>query len=300
MTIQENSNLFKILLQCKKDMDRGYDKFIGIFGDEGKGKSESLLLPIIDCWYNQILGKPVPEGCFTVDYTDFGKVLMRTELYDIAALDETSDALNAKDSMRRFNKTMYQTYTIIRGKRILTIVVMPSFFDLDSGFRKRRMAGAFHVTRRVGNICKKCSYEFVGDACVKCGSKSYKKGYIIFKYYTKDMLERICVLTRYSAVPKMNVVQGIEGMAHKYEGPLLDIYRPMKEKKMQSALENVQAELSLLSREDQSHLRRCPNCSSSDIRFSKGKYICRGCAMSREISQAEIERIKSLGGEVRC
>lgn len=299
MTIQEKSNLFKIMSFWRDDIDNGYDKFIGVFGDEGKGKSLSLALPIIDTWYTQILKKDIPKGRFCVDFKEFGRLLREGQPYDICLADEAGDALYKKDHSKTFNKLLYKTYTIIRGKKFLTVMVMPDFFDLDSSFRKRRLHGAFHVYKRVPNKCKKCSKEFAGMKCIKCGSTSFTKGYIKYRYYTKSMLEKISEINRNNVIQKMNVVRAIEGVSYMYDGPLLEEYLPMKAAKMDAAIEEVEQALSEFEEgEGNDSRRRCPNCRSVDFRYTQKGYKCRQCPCMWDPSQEEIDNIVNKGGKV--
>jgi hypothetical protein len=48
--------------------------------------------------------------------------------------------------MSKLNVSITKAYQIIRGDNLLTILVLPSIFDLDGFFTKRRARGLIHIT----------------------------------------------------------------------------------------------------------------------------------------------------------
>jgi hypothetical protein len=50
--------------------------------------------------------------------------------------------------MSDFNKDVIKMYTVIRGKGLFTILVLPSFWYLDKFFRMHRVKGLWHVYSR--------------------------------------------------------------------------------------------------------------------------------------------------------
>lgn len=127
---------------------RDYDSVIGVFGDEGVGKS-TFLLHIIEYWvtkkYNCI--KPEDIKYIDLDINKWAEQLSNSQKFDISILDE-GGKLSNKRSMSNLNLAVNQAYQIIRGDNLLSILALPSAFDLDGFFTKRRMRGAFLVYER--------------------------------------------------------------------------------------------------------------------------------------------------------
>lgn len=246
MTMQNNSNLAKVLYWVYAKIMLNYDMFIVITGGEGTGKSRGLFLNIVDFWYRKILKKPIPQDSYGIDIKDFVKSLGTGKKLDFRGLDEAGDSIDAQNWNNVLNKILYQAYTVIREKKLFTCIVLPSFFDLNPRFRKRRVKVLFNVYKRVDNKCKACDGYFVDSkVCPHCGNDKFTKGYILWRCYNKKQIREILVRNQFRSVKSLNVgVSPVcEGRSYEYKGELLKFYNPKKQEKMKEVLEKVQNEV---------------------------------------------------------
>lgn len=278
MAIAHNSNLARILKDFYRYMKLKYDVFIVITGGEGLGKSRSMFLPIIDYWYTEILKKPIPEGRYGVKMENFIRSLKSGQTYDICGLDEAGDAMDKENYRNMLNRILYESYTIIREKLFFTIIVLPSFFDLNPRFRKRRVRGIFEIYRRVNNFCKDCEESFTDSKkCPECGSKNFKKGYVLWRYYSRARINKILLLNKNREVKKLSVVSpSIEGRAYMYQGKLLKAYQIEKQEKMDEAINSINE---IIEATEENAFWQCPKCKSKDSRRNKKDQMfhCRRC-----------------------
>lgn len=192
-------------------VNNDYDGVLILTGDEGKGKS-NLLLHIIDWWYNKTKGGVSSEDIKSVglEVSQFSEALKDAKKYDLIANDEAGDISN-KRSMSRMNVLLNQAYQVIRGDNLFTILVLPSVFDLDGFFAKRRARGLIHVTKR-GR----------------------------FNYYSQRRLRRIIALNQNRILKTLNVTMPtFNDTFPKYKGVLIDPYLEKKQEKMQRIREEL-------------------------------------------------------------
>ncbi len=128
---------------------RDYDEVLCISGDEGRGKT-TLALHIVEYWLNKQYGhvtSVMATKHIALDSPGFARVLEKVAQFDIALHDEAAD-LSARGAMKKQNQLYVQAYQIIRGDNLFTILIIPSIFDLDSFFRKRRVRHLINVHAR--------------------------------------------------------------------------------------------------------------------------------------------------------
>jgi hypothetical protein len=195
----------------KKD----YDGVYLITGDEGKGKS-NLGLHIIDYWYKKLYNECKPEHIshITFDKMQFAEDLKNLKKYEAIDYDEAGELSN-KRAMSKFNYLMSQTYQVIRGDNIFSILTLPSIFDLDAFFSRRRVKGLFNV---------------------------YARGKVAF--YDAKRIKQIINLNQNRILKKVTRVRPLfVDHFKKYEGVLLEPYKEKKAAKMQKIRENLYNEM---------------------------------------------------------
>ena len=141
--------VFSYLEIIYKNLTRNaWDNCIVISGDEGRGKS-TLALHIAEWWFNKLKGECNEEDAKHICLTrkEWAADLKDMVKYELTVYDEAGD-INSRRSMSGFNVDVMEAYQIIRADNLFTILVLPSVFDLDTFFRKRRVRHLFHVYRR--------------------------------------------------------------------------------------------------------------------------------------------------------
>ncbi len=236
--INNDSNLARILRTIHKKVQLRYDYFGVITGAEGVGKSRGLALNIIDYWYTKILKIKPPTWSISSNITDFIKSLSKAKPGELVILDEAGDVLDTSEFLNKLNKSLYQAYTVIRDLRIVSFVVLPSFFDLNPRFRGRRVKILINAYKRVNRICDKCSNEFVEDACTACGSKNFTPSYVAWECWNKMGIRNLLLKNKDKPVKSLNVrVKPIaRGIVHEYKGRLTKYYDELKNKKTEDAI----------------------------------------------------------------
>ena len=289
------NTLTKVLTFIHRQINLRWDCFVVVTGGEGVGKSVGMFLNIIRIWYEDILHKPIPKYSVRIDTGDFVKSLSVAKRYDIVGLDEASDELDTSKRYDQFNQFLYLTYNIIRGKGFFTLMVLPSFFDLAPRFRNRRVRYVFDVYERINNYCHSCTeqsedddgepktspLEFTGARCPQCGATKYARGFIKWRLYGRQELNRIIEKTASLKVPSFSAARVkpiARGIAYEYTGPLLEGYLIAKEAKMDSTIHRLGNLAKDIRREDTDY-GRCPRCGSKEVRFAKRaeKMNCRKC-----------------------
>jgi len=126
-----------------------FDEVLCISGDEGVGKS-NLGLWLVEFWL-QLNGEEVTREkareCIGMDALGFAKVLKGAKKYGVVMADEAAD-ISSRTALNKQNVAIMKAYQIIRGENIFTIMIIPSIFDLDPFFRKRRVRHLIHVSGR--------------------------------------------------------------------------------------------------------------------------------------------------------
>lgn len=142
--------LITLLQNVYEHLKLSYDFVLIITGDTGTGKS-MLSLHIIELWYRVILGKEItPEHIKQIN-TDYKKWVVNfrdLEPYDINIYDEGATALDSKDAMNRLSKDLSKLFNVFRSKRFFTVIVLPSYFNLNKYFRENRLRSLMWVDKR--------------------------------------------------------------------------------------------------------------------------------------------------------
>lgn len=129
-------------------VNRKYDCVIGVFGEEGTGKSY-FDLTIIEEWLKSSGLTPTEEDIkyMNLSLTQWSEQLAKCQKFDINVLDE-GGKLSSKRVMTKLNQAVSEAYQIIRGDNLFSIITLPSLWELDTFFTRRRMRGAFFVYKR--------------------------------------------------------------------------------------------------------------------------------------------------------
>lgn len=204
----------KLLLDViyKKHTEEDWDTPWCIVGDEGVGKS-NFGLHIVEDWVTRRYGKCTKEDIkyVNLERKSFKQALAHTvKRFDVISYDEAGELSNRR-FLDKFNYEITQAYQMIRGENLLTLMILPSFFDLDPFFSKRRVKGLFYV---------------------------YQRGR--FAFWSKNRLRRLAMINQNFPVKNYWVVPPtLVGYYPKYKGVLKDSYDELKRKKMQEARENL-------------------------------------------------------------
>ncbi len=139
----------RILDIAKEKQIQDYDTVFLIVGAEGSSKSHLAL----NCL--EYLGGTADKIC--LDQNDFVEGLQACEDEDTIVFDEAGDGLFSRDFSSNMSKQLVKAFMVIRGKRLITFLVLPTFFMIDVYFRKHRVRGLFGVYKRgrVGFFSKK-------------------------------------------------------------------------------------------------------------------------------------------------
>lgn len=274
--IRSNSNLASFLKLVHKQMMKNYDIFLVVDGSEGVGKSRGIVLNVVDYWYRKILNKKVPEWSINIDIKNWIKHLDNCSEGELVALDEAGDSLDSMKFANKFNRLLYQAYTIIREKISFSMVVLPSFFDLTPRFRKRRVRFLIHCYKRVDNRCNNCGEQFVGEKCSNCGSEDYRTGFLMYEIYDRPRINEILERNRYNKIKKVRcgVTPLVKGTVREYKGSFSDKYSQMKKDKMKSVLAKLKNSVGL-SDDDSEVVKACNH--SWLYRKSDKVWWCRKC-----------------------
>jgi len=201
--------LSKILDVCfKANTEQDWDTVWVICGDEGGSKS-NLALHICEWWYKHLYGECNAEDVkyMCLDKNQFKQRLGSLNKKEMVVYDEAGDLSNRR-FMDKFNFEITQAYQVIRGDNLFTLLVLPSFFDLDPFFSKRRVRGLIYV---------------------------YRRGR--FAIWSKQRLRQLAMINQGFPVKNYWVVKPTYSLGYfpKYSGVLKESYAELKNKKMSEA-----------------------------------------------------------------
>lgn len=143
-----------------------FDTVWVIIGDEGLGKSTlDLWATLLFYYFKQnpsliqkcldnideiykLPDDPIVLINFCTQLNVFGKRIRDCDDESQITLDEAGEEITTDSYGSELNKTMRGTYTVIRGLRLFTRLILPSFFMLDPMFRKRRLKLLLYVHKR--------------------------------------------------------------------------------------------------------------------------------------------------------
>jgi len=197
----------------RKHSLEGYDSVWGIGGDEGTGKS-SLAAWLLHYWLLRLNGEVVEDDyrLMALDKEQFLSALKTLPKGGGIVFDETD--IISRQSMAKANIQFMKMYQIIRAKQFLSVLVLPSLFDLDGFFRKRRLRGYFHVTKRG-----------------------------VAHFWSKTKLRKMVALNDRLPVKNPFVVKPTHTFAFSaYDGPFEGKYREAKDEKMRTIIEDIERE----------------------------------------------------------
>lgn len=203
-------------IDFEKLTKKDWDKVLIICGDEGISKS-NLALHVFDWWntklYGKVEAKDIDKVALSVE--KFAKAIGEVKQYDLIVYDESGDLSN-KRTMSKVNVAITQAYQVIRGLNIFTILVIPSVFDLDGFFVKRRARSMIYV---------------------------FKRGR--FAYWNKSRLRKLAEINQNYYYKNIWAVKPLfYDTFAKYEGVLAKPYKKLKDEKIESSRKSL---LSLVS-----------------------------------------------------
>lgn len=171
--------MFEILKVIhKKHTQDQWDTVWAVVADEGTGKSYFSMI-LLDYWVRILNGKVLPNDVrhMCMNAKQFVSDLKDLKKYDMTVYDEAGELTNRR-AMSDLNVRITQAYKIIRGDNLFTILVLPSLWDLDPFFVKRRLRGLVWLDRRR-------HFQFWGKErlrrMVAINSKFYWKSYSVVK-----------------------------------------------------------------------------------------------------------------------
>lgn len=128
--------------------NNSWDNVLILTGDEGTGKS-NLALHMLEYWLKKKYGYVIKDHSkyINLDIQKWADSFAECQKGDMNILDESGDLSN-KRTMSKLNFAIARAYQIIRGDNINSIFVLPSVFDLDAYFAKRRAKGLIYVYKR--------------------------------------------------------------------------------------------------------------------------------------------------------
>ena len=149
--VMNDKSLLLLLHNVYSHLKLNYDFLMVIVGDTGSGKS-MFGLHLLEMWYKIVLqkGSVDPELIKNVN-TDYKKWVRRfkdLDAYDMNIYDEGATALDSKDAMSKLSKDLSKLFNVFRSKRFFSVIILPSFFNLNKYFRENRLRCVVWVDKR--------------------------------------------------------------------------------------------------------------------------------------------------------
>lgn len=237
-------------------LQEDFDKVLIIDGNEGFSKS-TLALWCLHHFYMHRNGTvdvdDIKHMCLTPE--QFLEDLKDLKKYELTVYDEAGD-IHKKRSMSNFNLMIGKAYQVIRGDNLLTILVLPSIFDLDTFFSQRRAKGLMHCFRR-GRVA----------------------------YYNEERLKKLIEICQTKKINRYHFVRPLwVDSFPKYNGVLKNAYKKKKADKMKTIRKELYE--SFMADKEKKKFKvskmchcglcghdwesrranpiKCPNCSSKD------------------------------------
>ena len=154
------------LEDLQSNLRKNYDAFVIISGREGFGKSTlaAQIAIAMDSTYN------LSRCCFTPK--QFVEASEKAEEYQAVVFDETMGFLSSRGSMSSFNRDLIKVFSEMRYKKLVIILCIPNFFEMDRYPALHRSEALLHVYKR----SRFASYDY------KKKHDLYLKGKKIYKY----------------------------------------------------------------------------------------------------------------------
>lgn len=195
----------------KKD----WDEVLVIAGYEGKGKS-NLGLHILEWWLTKLYDSADETYIKNVslDISGFVESLSSAKSKECLIFDEAGRLSNRR-VMSKFNHALMQVYQVVRGDNLFTILILPSIFDLDPYFAKRRVRHLIEV---------------------------YSRGK--FAFWSQEKVRKIIELNSNRAIKKSNIVTPtFRDTFPKYTGVFKNAYDELKKTSMEKTRKELKKEL---------------------------------------------------------
>jgi hypothetical protein len=246
-----------------------------VTGNIRTGKSRSILLNINDYWYKQFFNQIPDKRSINTDVQLYVTSLKNAEPYKLINLDESIDAIGKGKSNTSILKDLNDYWAICGERKVPSLIVMDDIFELTPKIARRFVTFWIHVERRKDNRCLKCNTNFVGFACTKCGSKHYKEGAVIYRFYSKKRLIDILTVNESRLLKRIEgsgVAPNFRSILNEYKGELLTYYTKLKvdktDKKMMEVEKKHGINSHIISAEDKQLNRQI-----IDMKYNKGMTI---------------------------
>lgn len=150
MFFKHDTRIVSFLHNIHNHLKNDYDFLLVIVGDTGTGKS-MFALQLLEAWYKLILQESFDEKRISQVNTSFVswvKKFQDLREFDMNIYDEGSTSLDSKDAMSKLSKDLTKLFNVFRAKRFFSVIILPSFFNLNKYFREQRIRGLVHVPKR--------------------------------------------------------------------------------------------------------------------------------------------------------
>lgn len=205
--------MLTILMNIHEHLKRDWDYLLVIVGDTGTGKSH-FGLDLLDEWYSFILKKPITKELsvqMASDYKIWLNNFKNLSAYDMNIYDEGATTLDSKAYMTKLSRDLSKLFNVFRAKKFFSVIILPSFFDLNKYFREKRLRGLIWIDKR---------------------------GH--YKFYTKKGIEYLNAYNEKSIIKSMWKAKPFhQSTFPKYKGVLLKPYLATKNDTMNEVLEDV-------------------------------------------------------------
>jgi len=143
--------LYSWLFNIYKHLQDDYDFLLIICGDTGTGKSR-FALQLLESWYRVVLGREDFDESYIKNFNTkfdlWASNYKSLRPFEMNVFDEGSTALDSKEYMSVLSRNLSRMFSVIRYKRIFSVIVLPDFFSLNKSFRENRLRGLVHIHKR--------------------------------------------------------------------------------------------------------------------------------------------------------
>lgn len=138
------NKLFPYLDLIKRRINElDYDCFIVVCGKERRGKS-TLAAKL--GWY--LSEAKLTQENICMDMGEFTSSLQKSEKGDVIIFDEAGTNLYSREAMSSINRMLTKAFMVTGLKNLAIILLIPSFFNLDSYIRNHRVDLLFDIPKR--------------------------------------------------------------------------------------------------------------------------------------------------------
>jgi len=205
--------MLTILLNIYEHLKENWDYLLVVVGDTGTGKS-MFCLHLLEEWYRFVLKQSVSDDLavqMASDYRVWLKNFKSLGEYDMNIYDEGATTLDSKAHMTKLSRDLSKLFNVFRAKKFFSVIVLPSFFDLNKYFREKRLRGLVWVDKR---------------------------GH--YKFYTRVGIDYLNAYNERAVIKSMYRAGAFhESVFPDYKGVLLKPYLEAKENTMRGVLDEV-------------------------------------------------------------